>query len=316
MKQNEPWRHHYVPQLLLKRFAQADGMLWAYDSKNNKTFCAPPKDMAVEGNFYGNADIERWLAKQIDGPVGEALGVLLAKRPLSTEQVRAFFMFVAAQMLRTPSNLQRLADSFAPQFQETLDRMTKYDTELRNNVIAGRKAAGDTDAEISELVELLDNGAFKVEPAREFTVWIAFDGLMRVAAEFVKMRWTFLEVHPSDGDLIIGDHPVTLEDVAPKGTPAGPLGVKNPNIEIAMPISPRMVALAHWDGPISYGELAPGMADMLNERTLRNAHRFVYASFESKDLLAQAVSLRGTGPKTMTHRLRIGESLVMVSEFR
>ena len=77
-----------------------------------------------------------------------------------------------------------------------------------------------------------------------------------------------------------------------------------------------MVALAHWDGPIRYGELAPGVADALNERTLRQIHRFAFASFASKELLERAIALRGTGPKMRRHRVQAGEGLLMWTEFR
>jgi len=194
--------------------------------------------------------------------------------------------------------------------------MAKYDPTFRKNVIADVKASGASDEEISEFVQMLDGAKFTTTPTREFAMWINFDVLELLAGELAKMHWTFVDVHPTNGDLIIGDHPVTLTDIAPDGIPAGALGVKNPNIEIAMPLGPRMLALAHWDGPISYGELAPGMVDMLNERTLRNVHRFAYAPFESKELLARAIALRGTGPKMRTHRIRIGEKLIMWTEFK
>jgi hypothetical protein len=77
-----------------------------------------------------------------------------------------------------------------------------------------------------------------------------------------------------------------------------------------------MVALAHWDGPIRYGELAPGTVDALNARALSQIKRFAYCSFESKELLARAMALRGIGPKMRNHRMQIGEKLVIVSEFR
>jgi hypothetical protein len=218
-------------------------------------------------------------------------------------------------MQRTPASLQRATDSFAATFQETAERMAKYDPTFRKNVIAEVKASGATDEELSEFVQMLDGAKFTTTPTREFAIWAGFSVLDLIAGELLKMKWTFLDVHQTDGDLIIGDHPVTLTDVAPEGVPAGPLGVKNPNIEIAMPISRRMVALAHWDGPISYGSLVGGMSDMLNERTLRHAQRFAYASFESKELLERAIALRGTGPKVRTHRVQIGEKLVMWSEY-
>ena len=325
MKQGTPRLQHYVPQLLLRQFSGVDGKLWAYDTEKRKMFAAGPKGLAAEGYFYGattkhatqkSTAIENWLAKEIERPGAEALAGLLQKRKLSTEQAHAFFTFVAAQMQRTPASLRRAIDCFAATFQETAERIAKYEPTVRNNVIAEVKATGATDEEISELVQILDEGKFSVTPTRDFTISTALSVLGLVAAELAKMRWTFLDVHPTDGDLIIGDHPVTLTDVGPQGTPAGALGVKNPHIEIAMPLSRRMVALAHWDGPISYGELAPRMADMLNERTLRHIHRFAYAPFESKQLLARAIALRGTGPKIHTHRVQIGERLVIVTEWR
>ena len=45
-------------------------------------------------------------------------------------------------------------------------------------------------------------------------------------------------------------------------------------------------------------------------------HRFAYAPFESKELLERAISLRGTGPKTRTHRVKIGEKLIIWTEFK
>ena len=67
---------------------------------------------------------------------------------------------------------------------------------------------------------------------------------------------------------------------------------------------------------MSYGELAEGMAEIRNERTLRHARRFVYAPFRSEELLKKATDLRGTGPKIHTKRLQIGEKLVIWTEFR
>ena len=59
-----------------------------------------------------------------------------------------------------------------------------------------------------------------------------------------------------------------------------------------------------------------GMAEILNERTLRQIQRFAYASFESEDLLKRAIALRGTGPKMRTRRVQIGEKLLMITEYR
>lgn len=288
-------------------------------------FCAAPKGLAAEGYFYGPDGrhatveamaIENWLATEIEGPGADAITRLLAKQELSGQRAHAFFRFVAAQLQRTPASLQRTADNFAPIFQEMAQRILKYHPEARANIIADVKATGATDEEVEQLIRIMDEGQITTTPTREFTIARALQVWGLVAHELAQMKWTFAGVPKSDGDLILGDHPVTLADVGPTGTISAPLGVKNPHIEIAMPLSPRMVALAHWDGPICYSELVPGMAEMLNVRTLSQIQRFAYASFESNELLDRAAVLRGTGPKMRTHRVQVGEQLIMVTEFR
>ena len=324
MKQGPPRLQHYVPQLLLRQFAGADGKLWAYDVENRRMFASNPKGLASEGFFYGGTGkhatrgstaIESWLAQEIERPGADAIAQLLARRQLSIEQMQAFLKFVATQMYRTPASLQRTSDCFAPSFQETAERIAKHVPEVRENIIADIKATGATEQDVSQMLQILNEGKFTVTPTREFALYMAFSNLELVANELRKMRWEFGSVPQSDCDLILGDHPVTLADVAGENAPAKPLGLRNPTIEIAMPLSSRMVALAHWDGPIRYGELAPGVADAINERTLRQIHRFAFASFESKDLLKRAIALRGTGPKMRTRRLQKGEKLLMWTEF-
>lgn len=146
-------------------------------------------------DFYGDPALERWLSNEIEGPGAAAIQALLERRELSTDQIKAFFVFVAAQMQRTPANLERMASTFAPEFQEITERMAKYDQEFRSNVLAAARAAGDSDAEIEEFKKLLDEGTFQVEPAREFTIGAAFQVLELLANELRKMCWTFLEVY-------------------------------------------------------------------------------------------------------------------------
>lgn len=44
--------HHYVPQMLLRRFANASGRLHVFDGKERKSFEASPKDVATIRDFY------------------------------------------------------------------------------------------------------------------------------------------------------------------------------------------------------------------------------------------------------------------------
>jgi hypothetical protein len=160
---------------------------------------------------------------------------------------------------------------------------------------------------------MLDEGRLKARPTRGFTMRSVLRSILVAANALAEMRWTFLQLDPADSDLVLGDHPVTLADVGSVPSDWQPLGVRNPNIEIAMPLNPRTVALAHWDGPISYGELAPDTSDMLNVRSLQHARRFAFASFKSSEMLECAVALRNRGPKMRTQRIATKDGLAIIS---
>ena len=48
----EPKLHHYVPQFYLKRFADANSLLWVWDKLKDAIFKTSPKNVAAENNFY------------------------------------------------------------------------------------------------------------------------------------------------------------------------------------------------------------------------------------------------------------------------
>ena len=119
------------------------------------------------------------------------------------------------------------------------------------------------------------------------------------------LKWMFCFLPDSEDDFIIGDHPVLLEDVGSE-VERGPLGIMNPNIELILPLSPRMAAVANHTCQPSYGIFQSGMSLLINRRTLCWAERFVYASQQSEDLLKAAVHFQGHGPKLVIKSLRLG----------
>jgi hypothetical protein len=129
------------------------------------------------------------------------------------------------------------------------------------------------------------------------------------------MHWTFGRVPEGEPDLIIGDCPIMLTEPSSEEEQK-PLGIQNPNIEIVLPLSRNMVAIARWSGPNSFGELVKGTAEIINLRTLSYARRFIFAPYESTTLLSEAVRLRGSGPKVNVRRIQMGKGLAIVSEYR
>lgn len=320
MGNNIPRRHHYVPRLLLRNFTNSAGQLWVFDANQKKNWQASPDSAGFERDLYARnlkspepefSAIEEFLSQQVDGPGAEAIASLLARQRLSGEQEGNFLVFVAAQMLRTPAAFECLHASEAPMFQEMFERMANFDPEFREGVSRRLLKSGASQQDIDRVFQSIRDGKSKVNPSRDFVLRGALRLVEPIADELSKMRWAFLAVAKGEADLIIGDHPVLLTNP----DSSRPFGLRTPTIELWMPLSRRMVACARHDGPDSYGELARGMSDLINERTLRHSRRFVFASAPSKQLRADAIRLCGTGPKMHTRRIRIGDGLMIVNEF-
>ncbi len=313
---NTPHRHHYVPQLLLQNFADAAGSLWVYDTEQGKCWKTRPKSAGFEGNFYARdlkgdkpeySAIENFLGDNIDSPGADAIKGLLARECLSGERWWAFLGFVAAQMQRTPMTLERQATALTPVLRESFRRMANYSAEFKERLLA----RGMTENEIARMVALVNAGKMTVTPHRDHLLTAAIRMIETIADELSQMQWTFLAVPVGEPDLIIGDHPVTLADPV-----SNLIGLRNPNIELLLPLSLRMVACARRDGPNSYGDLAPGMSQLINERTLGGARRFIFAGAQSDELLKDALRFRGTGPGIQTRQVRAGKGLIHFTEFR
>lgn len=325
MAKNVPRRHHYVPRSLLANFTNTEGKLWTYDAEQKKSWHGKPAATGFERDLYavtgedGDKDfdaVEKFLAATVDGPGAGAVSGLLGGECLPAKRWVCFIGFVAAQMVRTPAFFDRLTAMMKPAMQETFERVAKFHPEFRANVTQALTEAGATPEDIQEQFRAMEKGGYLVDPHREFVLVHSLRLVVTLHEQLLKMKWGILRVLDGEPDLILGDHPVMLSDEGPDDEPPRALGLMNPNIELIMPLSKRMVAIGRWRGQSSFGHILKGSADVINERTLRYARRFVFAPYESEDLLAREVKLNGTGPTVRIRRMRIGRGLVIAHEYR
>jgi hypothetical protein len=320
--QNVSHDHHYTPCFLLKKFTDHEGSLWVYDASLGRKFETGPLRAGFERDFYAldGQDppdwIETFLAEAIDGPGADAIEGLINGETLTETRFRHFLCFVAAQLQRTPNALQRLSDVLAPTFQEMCLRMVRFDQEFRENLSASLSQKGYSVDEIRAFVQSLERGEFKVGPSRDLVLIQSLKLIDNLSFELSKMRWRFATLDSSDPDLILGDHPVLLEDAGPPEIPPRPLGIRNRHILITMPFHRRKVAFGAWEDEPCYCSLCPGAAAGINEITLRHAQRFAYASFDSDQILEQAVRLRGSGPRVNVQQLKRGTTLEIRTEYK
>src|SRR5205823_2451008 len=106
----EAKNQHYVPQFLLRHFAdQESRVLYTFDKQSKRTFAANPRNLAAEGYFYefetewgsmslepGLADLETRAATILEGVIrAESIG------HLSPDDRVLLAIFFAVQFTRT-----------------------------------------------------------------------------------------------------------------------------------------------------------------------------------------------------------------------
>jgi len=304
-----------------------NGKVWVYDLEaqtieakgtgGKKGGAGSIKDFYAWELKDGSTDyesIERFFDRGFENHGAVSIRKLLQRKRLSTKEALNFFSFVAAQYCRTPAFFKRISDSMAPTMQEMCERIARHEPDFRARITRRFTELGSTPEEIERILSAMGNGEMQIAPTRQLVMQQAFTVIQNLAEELSKMNWCFLAVPAGDPDLIISDHPVTLYDTGSDGT-SHPQGFRNPNIEVMLPLSNRMLACGRWGGPVSYGELERGSVMAANLRSLWSAQRHIYAPYRSEPLLAEAISERQNGPKVRVSRVQRGEQLIIATSF-
>lgn len=315
---SNPVKHHYVAQHVLRRFCDPGGVLWTYDKEKNQIYAGTPDSQARDKHFYSflggdgqkdSATIEREVFGKIDGSGSAVIERMLKRERLSSDQWNDFVNFAAAQMIRGPSHFQRLIDAFSPILEESAKRMFAHFKEFKDRVTE-RLRAKMSDEKIDDFLASLERGEVDVKANRGWIVTIFLQNLNTVAGDFYSMKWGILRTADSNEVFLLSDNPLVLTDIG-AGGPL-PLGTRNPNIEVTMPLDPKTVALARWDEGYGYGEIKKDYISTINQRTIEQAHRYVYAPFRSEELLKRVVDSQGKQARTRVVKIKQGEATIMM----
>lgn len=312
--QKDPVRHHYVPRFLLSNFVTEANSLWVYDTEVKKSWLGCPEATGYEKHWHtvvrndGTKDtsaIEAIVTARYDTPGSKAVRMLINREKLDDASRDSFFRFVAALMLRTPRSIRQMTEIGSAVLGESASRLAAHNHEFQEQVAERLKEAGASDEDIKTVLADIAGRRTSFIPRHELTLITNFMNVEKLALGLANLKWMFCFLPDLEDDFIIGDHPVLLEDVGSE-LERGPLGIMNPNIELIVPLSRRFAAVANHTCQPSYGVFQPGMALMINRRTLCWAERFVYAGKQSDELLKAAVHFRGQGPNLAIQRVTHG----------
>ena len=292
-------RHHFVPQLFLRRFALAPNeenpQLWALDAASGASSHTGIKNLAVVTDYYrttaavsGDPDQVEQLLAQIEAEAADPLRKLLAGEPLTPMERLNFAFFVCVQYSRTPRGRQRTVtaiESFAS-MQAEGNVLTQGEAIRRNLQEAlGREATDDEVAEYQkDLVAQLRDGRIQPKATQDHAAAGVFLATPETALVMATgATWTLIRSE-APHEFVIADHSVHVHDSVRR--PGHGVGLRSsPTSETTLPLD-RFNCLVMQPGPPRERSVKADMA-LVTAVNLRSYASAEWAYFGSSAQVVQ-----------------------------
>jgi hypothetical protein len=246
---NKPRRHHFLSEFYLNGFAR-DGMLWLYDRERKEFRHQPPKNTAVEKDFYafenekGEKDfsVEEHLSA-IESKAKVAIEKLENRQEISPDERLYLAHFVALLMVRSPKFdrvVNEIADSAAK-------HIVKYATPTvaaaGDLVRAHNKKTGSKEISAESMYAFIHDEKFKMVMGRNFVIGTMLETAQKVTLEVAMMDW--MVVHADERTAFITtDEPIGFivpDEFRQSGEPV--LGLGSQKITKLVPLSQTVALL-------------------------------------------------------------------------
>ena len=277
--------HHIIPEMHLKHFADAKGMVWTYHKKNGRITPTSPRETSVWRNFYSVEREPGLYFDELEGclsavesdatPIYEKL--LLGEIPRRRDR-GIFAWFVGTMYLRTPGMIRMCAEAKGSRLKM---QMATTSREIFNEVM------DEVEEELGHLDPQILDRAFNVlkDPGR-YTINVdrsagleALSITNSMAEIFYRMGWSLLQPEVKSDFFITSDHPVTR--TVPKSCAqafVGDGGFMNPKARVTIPLSPDRLLMMTWgpDAPSGVVPIPRQLVHLQNEQRAFFAEAQVY----------------------------------------
>jgi hypothetical protein len=254
-----PRRHHYLPQMYQRAFANGTGQVRVLNLRNRRDFTTNPVNAFVETDYYTVASvdaevdhelIERRIYADVESHTTPILRALVnGEFPPSPQHRADFAAFMALMVTRGP-HFRAQSDDFADQWGKVIQlqaAMTPneyWERQRREWEDAGRFGAEPPGPFTPEQQRKLARGElFNTRATKQHAIEMSFSVFEDLAVIFQAMDWAMVSF--AEPCLFSGALPVTYWRRTDRDSLVG-LAPATAD-EILMPLSPsRALALTHW----------------------------------------------------------------------
>lgn len=264
-------RTHYVPQHYLKGFCSAatPAILSRYEKGSRKVLTTTTKNLAQQCDLYP-AEVEEFLATQIEQPANAVLDRIKERVPLAVEDKAVLASYMMTMLKRVPHALTRLEEA-APKAMESV--LGELDAAIANWIAEDPSKAEILTKRRDEARQIC--ARYEASLPREF--WydlIPPETAPRALAALGAMTWRFL-TFDQEPEFMTSDNPVFFFEG---------IGIGYQHSEVTFPISKNIVLWATWRTDLEEGffPTSQRIVREINSRTVSAATRYVFYSQKVK----------------------------------
>jgi len=204
-------KHHFVSQFYLRNFSTGTddkAGLDAYDRETGKTFPVKVKDAAAKRDFnrldvdgIDNNALEKKLG-EIETECAPQFDKLIKEKTFDVHSRDALTVFISLMFLNGQQTRGAIHD--------LLDKMGQLQTDMFFDQKNLHEKLEVTPEEADKVRTAYKNGAFKLEPNKNYLLNIQFSQLETVRKGVEKRKWAFLSSSKSN-QFVTCDNPVCLQ---------------------------------------------------------------------------------------------------------
>ena len=286
--QNQPKRHHYIPQFFLKYFSQDQANLWVFDREKKAYRFQDTRKIASENKFYtytvkGKEENLEGIFGMIEGLAKPILDKLIQKSEITMQEKADFSMFLAALRVRIPY-FKKWSEEGGEKMYKKYNQIAFSNREHVENLI---KKSGKTvtKKEVDELMDFAtDESKYSVKFPPGYWIKTMLTLSLDLADIFIDSNW---DVYHFDRQyaLVTSDNPVVL--VPPKNYhPFYGYGLATPGTVKVISLSSSVCLvtkeLTNMPEIIHKDWNKKDLSKWLNKITAANSDRFVFSPEKGK----------------------------------
>jgi hypothetical protein len=285
-------RHHYLPQMYLRGFADEDDLVWVFDRQNKTYLHQGVINTAVKKDFYTvkgpdgqkTDAVETMMANMVESPM-KSIIERLDKKNLNWEGEDREILALFVALLRTRNlAFDKDQNEFTDQFFRWWNKATHPSPEAVDKSLRDYEAkTGEdmTDVSPQELFEMIRDDQFEFKNPRQNNIKMMMSLSLDIAKVLFRLNWEILAA-PKGMSFITCDNPFTVVPPPHFNSSLEGFGILTPGASTVVPLSRKTAICFYGEGQRTRGAVV--YKDFLRNTNVvvaANSERFIIAKEEA-----------------------------------